>query len=109
MANNHFISPDNVESLFDVAVRLNRNEKTLERILLDAGVRIYEIKAGGRVTKLVDSDDFSRWLSANVEVVGGNKDPLAHLDKQLEALGKEIERMSSLMADIKAQAPEVQS
>lgn len=109
MANNHFISPDNVESLFDVAVRLNRNEKTLERILLDAGVRIYEIKAGGRVTKLVDSDDFSRWLSANVEVVGSKKDPLAHLDKQLEALGKEIERMSSLMADIKAQAPEVQS
>ncbi len=109
MASNNFISPDGVEPLFDAAVRLNRNPKALEAILLDAGVRVYEIKAGGRSTKLVDRDDLSRWLTANVEVVGSKKDPLEHLDKKLEALGKEIERMSSLMADIKAQAPEVQS
>lgn len=109
MANNNHISPDKVESLFDLAVRLNRPEKSLERILLDASVRIYEIKVGGRVTKLVDSDDFARWLSANVGVVGGEADPLANLDKKLEALGKEIERMHGLMADIKSHIPEVRS
>lgn len=109
MATKTLIHPEKVESLFGLAVRLNRNEKTLEKVLVEAGVRVYEIRAAGRITKLVDGDDCARWLSANVVRVGTEEDPLTTLEKRLNALGKEMERIFGEMAEIKSSMPEVRT
>lgn len=96
MPTNPFYIPlDELKPISEVASELNKSVDETENILHENGVRIFEIRAAGRVTKLVDLMDLGRWKFRVAKVL-----PTAKLD----VLQQKIDAMEAEMKAMKRRA-----